>query len=42
MNTVLFKTVVGRKIEVNVQEENFEYFKWEILGILNIRTGTIN
>jgi hypothetical protein len=42
MNTALFKAVAGRKIEINVQEENFEYFKWEMLGILNVRTGTIN
>jgi len=27
-NTVLFKAVVGRKIEINVQEENSESFQW--------------
>jgi len=42
MNTVSFKAVVGRKIEINVQEENFEYFKREMSDILNVRTGTIN
>jgi hypothetical protein len=27
---VLFKAVAGRKIEINVQEENSEYSKWEM------------
>lgn len=33
LRTLLFKAVTGRKIEINVQEENSEYFKWEMWAL---------